>query len=218
MDIRTRSTTTLTNTKMKNKTEADKHPFILASSSPRRRELLTSLGLTFTIIKPEIDEDQRAGEPPLDYVRRLSIEKAQDVISKTSGNGLVLAADTIVIHENVILGKPVDADEARYMLNRMRGRKHQVCTAMTLMSMTLERDLPVSLTRLTITDVTMRDYTDDEIDAYIATGDPFDKAGGYAIQHAEFSPVAQIDGSYSNVVGLPLETLQEMLTESGWKV
>ncbi len=200
------------------KTKADKPPFILASSSPRRRELLTSLGLSFTILKPEIDENQRAGEPPLDYVRRLSIEKAIDVLMKIPQTGLVLAADTIVIHENIVLGKPVDANEARHMLHLLRGRKHQVCTAITLMSVVREPDLPTSLTRLTITDVTMRDYTDAEIDAYIATGDPFDKAGGYAIQHAEFSPVAHTEGSYSNVVGLPLETLGEMLGEIGWKI
>lgn len=196
------------------KTKADKPPFILASSSPRRRELLTSLGFSFTIFKPEIDENQRAGEPPLEYVRRLSIEKAMDVVSKVSGAGLVLAADTIVIHENIVLGKPIDADDARQMLRLLRGCKHQVCTAISLMSVML--DLPVSLTRLTTTDVTMRDYSDDEIDAYIATGDPFDKAGGYAIQHAEFSPVSHIEGSYSNVVGLPLETLREALAEIGW--
>ena len=219
-DIPTHSaaTTILKTMTMKSKTDADKPPFILASSSPRRRELLASLDIPFTILKPEIDENQHAGEAPLDYVRRLSIEKAMDVISKVSGTDLVLAADTIVIHENIVLGKPVDADEARYMLNLLRGRQHQVCTAITLMSETLEPELPISLTRLTTTDVTMRDYTEAEIDAYIATSDPFDKAGGYAIQHAEFSPVAHIDGSYSNVVGLPLETLQEMLAEIGWKV
>jgi septum formation protein len=199
---------------MKNKTEAAQ--LILASSSPRRRELLTSLGIPFIILKPDIDENQREGEAPLDYVRRLSIEKAMDVLSKAPSNGLVLAADTIVIHENTVLGKPVDADDARHMLGLLRNRKHQVCTAITLMSATSEPDLPVSLTRLTTTDVTMRDYTDSEINTYIATGDPFDKAGSYAIQHLEFNPVAHIEGSYSNVVGLPLETLAETLAEIGW--
>lgn len=217
MGILIRSTTTILMTMtMKNRTEADPLPFILASSSPRRRELLASLGIPFTILKPEINENQHAGEAPLDYVRRLSIEKAVDVLIRLPDTGLVLAADTIVVHENVVLGKPGDAGEARDMLRLLRGCQHQVCTAITLMSVVREPALPTSLTRLTITDVTMRDYTDSEIDIYIATGDPFDKAGGYAIQHQGFKPVAHIDGSYSNVVGLPLETLREMLSEIGW--
>jgi septum formation protein len=220
---------------------------ILASSSPRRRELLTKLGIPFTIIKPDIDETQRPGEPPLDYVRRLSREKAETVAhqlpSSTApdedllplsakwgggrGEGIVLAADTIVVlgadtlgvdERGDILGKPADANEAREMLRRLRGRTHQVITAMTLHSLT-----PGSsnggggvVTRLTSTSVTMRDYTDAEIDAYIATGDPFDKAGSYAIQHPIFQPVARIDGCYTNVVGLPLCTLKTMLAEIGW--
>jgi septum formation protein len=188
-------------------------PFILASSSPRRRELLASLGISFSICKPSIDETQRSGELPIDYVQRLSIEKAAAVATQVQNPALILAADTVVIDNGEILGKPETADEARVMLKRLRARVHRVCTAITLR---LLDDQPQSITRLTCTDVTMRDYTDAEIDAYIATGDPFDKAGSYAIQHPEFAPVAHIEGSETNVIGLPLETLRSALAEMGW--
>ncbi len=131
---------------------------------------------------------------------------------------MILAADTLGVTEaGDILGKPVDAADARAMLRRLRGRDHVVCTALTLVTTPLlklagER---TRITELTRTVVTMRDYSDAEIDAYIASGDPFDKAGGYAIQHEGFHPVERIDGSYSNVVGLPLETLKPMLERIG---
>ncbi|PJF26059.1 MAG: septum formation inhibitor Maf [Phototrophicales bacterium] len=192
---------------------------ILASGSPRRRELLASLGVDFTVIKSDIDETQHPGEPPYDYVRRLSLEKAAAVAAKLeSASDIVLAADTVVIlaadtlgvtESGEILGKPADADDARAILRRLRGRTHVVCTALTV------RAPDQTLTELTRTTVLMRDYTDAEIDAYIATGDPFDKAGAYAIQHETFRPVAQIEGSYTNVVGLPLETLRPMLSAVG---
>jgi septum formation protein len=196
--------------------------FVLASGSPRRRELLTSLGIEFTVIKSDIDETQRPGEAPFDYVRRLSIEKARAVAEKVTSPAVVLAADTVVIlaadtigvMDGEILGKPADPDDARAMLQRVRNRAHTVCTALTLLSVNGAQPSE-PLTRLTTTEVTMRDYTDAEIDAYIATGDPFDKAGSYAIQHEGFHPVACIDGSYTNVVGLPMETLKHMLAESG---
>lgn len=180
--------------------------FILASSSPRRRELLASLGITFDVLKPDIDEDQHPGEQPLDYVRRLSAEKAAAVVQQISDSAIIIAADTVVICDNAILGKPENAEEAREMLVTLRGRDHQVCT-----SITLHTPDESFITEVTCTRVIMRYYSDDEIAAYIATRDPFDKAGGYAIQHPDFAPVAHIDGSYTNVVGLPLETLQTML-------
>ena len=188
-------------------------PFILASSSPRRRELLASLGISFTVCKPSIDETQHPGEPAADYVQRLSVEKAAAVVHQVQHRALILAADTVVIDNGDILGKPEDADEARFMLVRMRDRVHRVCTAITLHLLDKQ---PQTITRLTCTEVTMRNYSDAEIDAYIATGDPFDKAGSYAIQHPEFAPVARIDGSETNVIGLPLETLREILNEIGW--
>lgn len=204
---------------------------ILASSSPRRRELLGSLGIPFTVIKPDIDETQRPGEPPLAYVRRLSREKAaavgtRHVMSDAFDSEIILAADTVVIlgadtlgvdEHGDILGKPVDADDARNMLRRLRGRTHQVCTALTLCLIRAQNRPPLEYrTQVSRTDVTMRDYTDTEIDAYIATGDPFDKAGSYAIQHPVFQPVARIDGCYTNVVGLPVCTLKNMLAEIVW--
>lgn len=187
--------------------------FVLASSSPRRRELLASLGISFAIIKPQIDEDQRPGEPPRDYVRRLSTEKAAAVAAAVAPPALILAADTIVIAGGTVLGKPAHPDEARAMLRALCGTAHTVCTALTLLPLGSDA---APITELTCTEVWMRAYTDAEIDAYIATGDPFDKAGGYAIQHPDFAPVARLEGSYSNVVGLPLETLQQALAQVGW--
>lgn len=196
---------------------------ILASSSPRRRELLTQIlsphQLSFSIIKPDIDETQNPGESPLMYASRLSQEKAQAVAQQmTEGTILaadtvvILAADTIGIEENgEILGKPADADDARHILKRLRNRPHMVCTAFTLLSLAFKQQH----TEIVGTQVLMRDYTDAEIDAYIATGDPFDKAGSYAIQHPDFNPVARIDGSYSNVVGLPVEAVRAAMTDFG---
>jgi septum formation protein len=188
--------------------------FILASSSPRRREIIGSMIEQFEIIKPDIDETQGIGEAPLDYVKRLSQEKAQAVAAQIGDSAAILAADTVVIlaadtigiaHDGEILGKPANADEARSMLQRLRNRPHLVCTAFTLLSGTIQHSEIVSTT------VYMRDYSDAEIDAYIATGDPFDKAGSYAIQHEGFHPVSRIEGSYTNVVGLPAEEVRAAL-------
>jgi septum formation protein len=190
----------------------DSLPFILASGSPRRRELLSSLGIAFTVVKPDIDEAVRDGEEPVAYVRRLSREKAHAVAASLNEPAVILAADTTVIFEGDILGKPATPDEARSMLTRLRDRSHTVCTALTL----LRTDEPArARTEHACTEVFMRDYADADMEAYIASGDPFDKAGGYAIQHAGFAPVARIEGSQSNVVGLPIETLRALLAEFG---
>lgn len=185
---------------------------VLASSSPRRQRLLRDLGLPFAVVKPQVDESRNMDEALLDYVERLSREKAETA-AHTLGDApaLVIAADTIVIDcEGGLLGKPVDAADARRMLRRLRNREHTVVTAFTILQ-TGERSR--TLARQVRTAVTMRDYSDEEIEAYIASGDPFDKAGGYAIQNKSFNPVARIKGSYSNVVGLPLAELQEVLEE-----
>jgi septum formation protein len=196
--------------------------FILASSSPRRRELLASLGVDFTVVKPQIDETRRNGEDLIAYVQRLSQEKADAVAEKVSSPAAILAADTIVILAADTIGietggelleKPVDADDARRMLRRLRGRPHAVCTAITLLRLD---DKPQRVSETVFTTVTMRDYDDDEIEAYIASGDPFDKAGSYAIQNEDFHPVAHIDGSYTNVVGLPVEAVERALKTIGW--
>ena len=195
---------------------------ILASSSPRRQELLTQLGLRFEIIKPEIDESRLDGENLIEYAERLSREKAEAVVNALdSSPTLVISADTIVIlaadtigvdQDGELLGKPADAADARRMLQNLRNRAHQVITAFTVY---LKAQPPRVITRHAETAVHMRDYSDAEIDAYIASGDPFDKAGGYAIQNEAFHPVARIEGSYSNVVGLPLDELQAALREVG---
>ncbi len=189
---------------------------ILASSSPRRQELLRQLFSGFEVIKPEINEARLTGEALVAYAERLSREKAAAVAKTLDGSpALIIAADTIVIdHEGDLLGKPADAADARRMLRHLRGRAHQVVTAFTLRQ---TANPPRKITRYARTTVYMRDYSDAEIDAYIASGDPFDKAGGYAIQHEAFHPVASIEGSYSNVVGLPLDELREVLKEfSAW--
>jgi septum formation protein len=195
-------------------------PLILASSSPRRRELMASLGLQVEVIKPDIDESEHPDELPLTYVQRLSREKAQAVAQKVKDEAWVLAADTVVIlaadtigidEGGAILGKPVDADDARRMLEALRNRDHWVCTAFTVLQPATNR----LYTEVVRTRVTMRDYSDDEIRAYIATGDPFDKAGSYAIQHEGFHPVAHIEGSRTNVIGLPIDEVKRVLEGFG---
>ncbi|QPC82510.1 septum formation protein Maf [Phototrophicus methaneseepsis] len=195
--------------------------FILASSSPRRRELLASLGIHYTIIKPDIDETQHADETPLAYVKRLSQEKARAVAEKLSDEATILAADTIVIlaadtigieETGELLGKPLDADDARATLKRLRGRDHLVITAFSLLKTGPDA---ASYTEAVQTKVTMRDYSDEAIEAYIASGDPFDKAGSYAIQNEAFHPVDHIDGSMTNVIGLPLDEVKQALIEMG---
>jgi septum formation protein len=173
---------------------------ILASGSPRRRELLGLTGLTFRLAKADIDETPRPGETAADYTLRLSQEKARAVKETVTGDALILAADTTVADGDVILGKPADPEEAQAMLRRLRGRVHQVHTALTLLNPASGR----SMSETAVTNVPMRNYSDEEIEAYIASGDPFDKAGGYAIQNAGFHPVTALSGCYANVVGLPL--------------
>lgn len=171
---------------------------ILASNSPRRKELFSLFGWQFEVIPADINEDQLPGEPPRDYVGRLARSKADVIASKNEG--LVIAADTIVVDRGRLLGKPGDQAEARQMLKQLRGRKHQVYTGIAILQ---------SKTRQTFedicrTDVPMRNYTDQEIEAYISTGDPMDKAGAYAIQHAGFHPVEALTGCYASVMGLPI--------------
>ena len=192
---------------------ADPRPrLVLASASPRRRELLASLGLRFTVDAPELDESRLPCEEPHAWASRLSQAKAAIVAARNAAPALILAADTLVIDGQQALGKPADAADARRMLCQLRGRAHEVCTAFTLQRPGEEAP---RVTRLCCTRVHMRAWSAAEQAAYIAGGDPFDKAGAYAIQHPVFAPVARIEGSYSNVVGLPLEMLQEALAKFG---
>jgi len=171
---------------------------ILASNSPRRRQLLALTGLPFVVSVADVDESQLANEKPADYVLRLAEAKARAIHAEP--DQIVLAADTTVVDGTDILGKPKDEGEAAAMLKRLRGHSHQVYTGIAL----LRAKDGLLLQDLCVTGVPMRDYTDEELDAYVATGDPLDKAGGYAIQHAEFHPVASMDGCFASVMGLPV--------------
>ena len=171
---------------------------ILASNSPRRRQLLALTGLPFVVSVADVDESQLANENPADYVLRLAETKARAVRAET--DQFILAADTTVVDGAEILGKPRDEADAVAMLTRLRGHTHQVYTGIAL----LRAGDGSLLTDLCVTDVPMRDYTDEEIQAYVASGDPLDKAGAYAIQHSEFHPVARMDGCYASVMGLPV--------------
>jgi septum formation protein len=182
---------------------------ILASSSPRRRELLAALGIPFTVYSADVDETLLPGEWPNLAVIRLASAKA-DSIAARFPTAIVLAADTLVIDPPItILGKPPHLTAAREMLHRLRGRMHQVITAVAL-----RHPGAPELTILT-TSVRMREYSDAEIEAYVASRDPLDKAGGYAIQYHDFRPVAAIEGCYTNVVGLPLCVVSLMLCNLG---
>lgn len=173
---------------------------ILGSNSPRRRELLALTGWDFKIYPADVDERQVDGELAQDYVNRLAQVKAQAVVGHASIEDIIIAADTTVVDEEKILGKPADNFEAELMLRGLRARTHQVYTALAMFRVADSR----MISDWCITDVPMRDYSDEEMQAYIATGDPLDKAGAYAIQHDGFSPVENLVGCYANVVGLPL--------------
>jgi MAF protein len=188
---------------------------ILASGSPRRKQLMTLAGWTFLTASADIDEQPLGGEPPQQYVMRLAQGKCaavKDALADAENPAaIIVAADTTVALDGEILGKPAHAGDAQGMLRRLRGRPHQVYTALSLLY------LPdsLTLTDLCETQVMMRDYSDQEIEAYISTGDPLDKAGAYAIQHVEFHPVESLDGCYANVVGLPLCRLNRLLEQAG---
>lgn len=184
---------------------------ILASSSSRRSELLTAAGLAFEVVRPDIDETPNPGEAADRYVMRLSAEKARAVAQQVSGDTLILAADTTVADGSDILGKPDDPGDAAATLRRLRGRVHFVYSGVSL----LDASIGSVQTFLSTTEVTMRDYTDNEIAAYVASGNPMGKAGSYAIQNREFHPVARIQGCYTNVVGLPMCRVFEALGAYG---
>lgn len=192
---------------------------VLASQSPRRRELLHLLGLPFEVTVAGISEEQRAGETPVELVTRLSRAKAESAIDHAELDGrcstLVIGCDTIVAWEEKrdgarVLGKPRDSREATAMLRLLRGRPHVVYSAVTV-----QHQAHGAMTQLVRTRLTMRTYTERELAAYVATGDPLDKAGAYAIQHEGFHPVAAIEGCYTSVMGLPLCHLTRCLRHWG---
>ena len=173
---------------------------VLASNSPRRRELLALGSWMFNIRPADVDESQRPGEAPGTYVLRLAESKARACAASAHEDLIILAADTAVVDGDAILGKPEDMAEAEIMLRRLRGHTHQVYTGIAILRAS-DRKL---VTDLCATDVPMRAYSDDELRAYIATGDPLDKAGAYAIQHSKFHPVEALNGCFASVMGLPL--------------
>ncbi len=203
------------------------HHFILASTSPRRREFLELLGVPFTVISPgsatdqgEIDETPLPNETPANLVQRLSQAKAQAVVNNLSTllpsieknkrqSLVVIAADTVVVLDNKILGKPNNPAEATQMLKLLRQKPHYVYSGLTVAQPKIEN----RITRLHQSKVWMRPYTDAEIAAYVAGGSPLDKAGAYGIQDQPFAPVERLEGCFAGVMGLPLGELADALKE-----
>jgi septum formation protein len=185
-------------------------PIILASNSPRRKELLKQIGLTFTADPADVDERMLPGEGAEEYAVRVALDKARVAASRT-GTGLVIAADTIVVVDDTILGKPLDIRDAERMLTMLSGRMHRVITGLAVMDAETGR----TRTGAAITMVWFRDLTPAEVRSYVSTGEPLDKAGAYGIQEKGALLVEKIDGCYFNVVGLPLSLLGEMLRDFG---
>jgi septum formation protein len=183
----------------------------LASASPRRAELLRAAGYTFDVVVTDVNESLHPGESPPLYVRRLAADKsaaAQSSVAAMSSvvaQRLILGADTTVVVDNEILGKPRDDDDGRDMLRRLSGKTHQVLTGVSI------RQGAFEVGRVETTDVVFRPLTDEEIDWYVASGEGRDKAGGYAIQGLASRFIPSLSGSYSNVVGLPVACVDELL-------
>jgi len=184
---------------------------LLASHSPRRRELLSWLEIPFSAVSASVDETPLPDEYPEGYVRRLALEKARAAADQHGCRAAVLAADTAVADGNSILGKPRGAQEAVDMLRRLRGRCHQVYTAVCVLKDHASRPL----VEVCVSPVVMRGYTEAEIEAYVSSGDPLDKAGAYAIQHEGFRPVRGFRHCFANVMGLPLCHLARVLPQVG---
>jgi septum formation protein len=185
---------------------------ILASASPRRRELLAQIGIRYSVMPANLDETVFAEEAPLAYVKRIAAEKSAWVFARNQTNLPVLAADTTVVCDDLILGKPEQEAQAVDMLLRLSGRTHQVYTAVSLQAHTGHWQA------VSCTEVTFRKLTLTEISAYWKTGEPLDKAGGYAIQGLAGAFVVAIQGSFSGVVGLPVFETARLLENVGIKI
>jgi 23S rRNA (uracil1939-C5)-methyltransferase len=183
---------------------------VLASASPRRRDLLSAMGLPFRAVPPDIDEELQDGEAPETAAARLSLAKALAVAAQVE-TGYVIGADSLVVLEGRAMGKPADAAEAGRMLRELRGARHQVTTGVTVVDAASGR----RLTRSVTTNITLRNFTDAEIDASISSGTPMDKAGGYAVQDRVLRPAESWEGCYANIVGLPVCRVVDMLEELG---
>ena len=184
--------------------------FVLASASPRRAELLRAAGYEFETLVVDLDERVRPGEAPDVYVRRLAAEKSAAALRMLTGAGpdlVVLGADTAVVVDGVILGKPIDDRDAASMLERLSGRSHRVLTGVSVRGAQLEAG------RVETTTVEFKPLTRDEVEWYVASGEGRDKAGAYAIQGLASRFIPSISGSYSNVVGLPVAVVHELVAE-----
>ncbi len=179
---------------------------VLASASPRRAELLRAAGIDFDVVPANIDETPLPGETPREYVARIAEEKAR-AIHALDDSRVVLAADTVVVVDAQMLGKPIDENDARRMLRMLSGRTHDVLTAVSVFH-------PGGIvdTRVDATGVEFAALSNDDVEWYVTTGEPMDKAGAYAVQGLASRFVTRIDGSYSNVVGLPMALVWQMLT------
>lgn len=185
---------------------------ILASGSPRRAEILRSAGLPFTVLSSAVDETPIPGETAKEMVQRLALAKAELVAARAVGPAIVIAADTVVTLDGTILGKPRTTEDARQMLEKLSGRTHSVITGVALIR------LP-DVERVEFQETTHVQFTgldDEEITRYLSSGEPFDKAGAYAIQGRAGRYIPRIEGCYYNVVGLPLARLCNALVELGW--
>jgi len=181
-------------------------PFILASASPRRQDLLRSVGLKFKVIAAHVSEEYLAGESPREHVKRLSLSKAM-VIAQKNPDVWVLGADTIVVIDGLILGKPKNKKHAREMLGRLNGREHKVFTGFTFAHVAAK----VYKTKVISSAVQFKKISSEEVEWYVSCDEPYDKAGGYAAQGRGASFIKSISGSYTNVIGLPLcEVMEEL--------
>ena len=185
---------------------------ILASSSPRRAEILTNAGLSFSVLSSAVDETPLPNETPEDLVLRLANAKAELVVARAVGPAIIIAADTTVVCEGKILNKPQSPEEARVMLQLLSGRTHSVLTGVALIL--LPDNQRRQFTESTL--VEFRPISEDELTAYLASGESYDKAGGYAIQGLAGRFIPRIEGCYFNVVGLPLAHLLAELQSLGW--
>jgi len=190
--------------------QASPPTIILASASPRRRELLTQLGLPFTVLPADVEERRLSDEAPLAYTLRLAQTKAQHVAQRFP-EALVLGADTVVVLDAEIFGKPASVEDARQMLTRLSGCEHTVLTGLALLQQ-CRQFIRLDAVR---TRVRFRPLSTAEIERYLATAEPFDKAGAYAIQGAAAAFVASLNGCYTNAVGLPLRQTAALLRSAG---
>jgi septum formation protein len=188
----------------------DENAIVLASESTRRIDILRTLGVSFSIIPPDVDEARRPYESPKDYALRIAYDKAQKV-GRLFPDKWIIGADTIVVHKGRVLGKPSSEKDAVAMLKRLRGTWHKVFTGYCILNVSRQ----IVYRDVAETKVFIKDLTNEEIEKYVGTSEPFDKAGSYAVQGKGGYMVKEIKGSYTNVVGLPICEITEVLLSLG---